>query len=46
MRNFEKMTRKANRFDMEEGQTKGQTKGKKLNKPVRDRASKRAAWEF
>ncbi|AQY55032.1 hypothetical protein [Escherichia phage ULINTec4] len=42
MRNFEKMTRKANRFDMEEGQTKG----KKLNKPVRDRASKRAAWEF
>lgn len=44
MRNFEKMTRKANRFDMEEGQKKG----KKLNKPVRvrDRASKRAAWEF
>lgn len=41
MRNFEKMTRKANRFDMEEGQKKG----KKLNKPVRDRASKRAAWE-
>lgn len=42
MRNFEKMTRKAKRFDMEEGQTKG----KKLNKPVRDRASKRAVWEF
>lgn len=41
MRNFEKMTHKANRFDMEEGK-----KGKKLNKPVRDRASKRAAWEF
>ena len=41
MRNFEKMTRKAS-FDMEEGQKKG----KKLNKPVRDRASKRAAWEF
>lgn len=40
--NFEKMTRKANRFDMEEGQKKG----KKLNKPVRDRAAKRAAWEF
>ena len=42
MRNFEKMTRKANRFDMEEVQKKG----KKMNKPVRDRASKRAAWEF
>lgn len=41
MRNFEKMARKANRFDIE-----GQRKGKKLNKPVRDRASKRAAWEF
>lgn len=39
--NFEK-TRKAYRFDMEEGQTKG----KKMNKPVRDRASKRAAWGF
>lgn len=42
MRNFKKMTRKANHFDME----KRQTKGKKLNKPVRDRASKRAAWGF
>lgn len=41
MRNFEKMTSKANRFDTEEGQKRG----KKLNKPVRDRASKRAAWE-
>ena len=42
MRNFEKMTRKANRFNTEEGQPNG----KKLTKPVRDRASKRAAWEF
>lgn len=42
MRNLEKITRKTKRFDMEEGQKKG----KKLNKPVRDRASKRAAWEF
>lgn len=40
MRNFEKMTRKSTRFDEFEGK-----KGSKRNKTVRDRASKRAAWE-
>lgn len=41
MRNFEKMTRKALRSDEFEGK-----KGSKRNKTVRDRASKRAAWEI
>ena len=42
MRNFEKVTRKqSTRFEEFEGK-----KGAKRNKIVRDRASKRAAWEF
>lgn len=45
MRNFEKTTRSSARVasfaDMYEGK-----KGDKRNKPKRDRASKRAAWEI
>lgn len=45
MRNFEKTTRSSAHVstfaDMYEGK-----KGDKRNKPKRDRASKRAAWEF